>query len=545
MSAVVGAVSSVDEDTGPHHCQENGQSISTSSDHGARHLVLVLGDQLNAGSAAFDDFDRELDVVWMAEVPEEAEHVWTTKPHIAIFLSSMRHFRDQLRADGVRIDYREMADPDNRGALGAELSRAVTAWRPERLIVVQPGEWRVKQQLCDAADRANVPLEIRSDRHFLCPPRVFEEHAAGRKRLLMEHFYREMRRRTGVLMDDAGPVGEKWNYDDQNRESFGKEGPGDVPAPVRFEPDGVTRQVLDLVADRFRDHPGSLEHFDWPVTPEQAQEALADFVTHRLPHFGAHQDAMWTSEPYLYHSRLSSALNLKLLDPREALEAAEQAYLGGGAPINAVEGFIRQILGWREYVRGIYWRHMPGYGDRNALGADAPLPAFYWTGETEMACLCHCIEQTLEYGYAHHIQRLMVTGLFALLLGVEPQQVHAWYLAVYVDAVEWVELPNTLGMSQFADGGLMASKPYCASGNYINRMSNYCGDCRYSPSERLGEEACPFTTFYWDFLMRHEDHLGENPRMGLQLHNLGKIDRGERQAIRRRATEIRGRIASD
>jgi deoxyribodipyrimidine photolyase-related protein len=303
--------------------------------------------------------------------------------------------------------------------------------------------------------------------------------------------------------------------------------------------------VLALVADRFGDHPGSLENFDWPVTPQQAREALGDFIRHRLPAFGTYQDAMWMGEPYLYHSRLSSALNLKLLDPREAIQAAERAFRQGNAPLNAVEGFIRQILGWREYVRGVYWHHMPEYAELNALGADLPLPRFYWTAETEMNCLLHCIQQTLDHGYAHHIQRLMVTGLFALLLGVQPQRVHEWYLAVYVDAVEWVEMPNTLGMSQFADDGIMASKPYCASGNYIQRMSNYCTVCRYRPTLRLGDEACPFTTLYWDFLMRHQERLAENTRMGLQLHNLRKIDEHERRTIRRQASRVRQTLTSE
>ncbi len=535
----------------PKHLISTSHHQPAPDDAGIRHLVLVLGDQLDAGSAAFDGFDPRADVVWMAEVMEEAEHVWASKPHIALFLSAMRHFRDRLRAEGsppVRIDYCELDHPDNRGSLGAELSRAVEAWQPQQAVVVQPGEWRVQEQLRDAAEQAGVPLEIRPDRHFICPADVFETYATGRKRLLMEHFYRKMRRRTGILMNNDQPVGGEWNYDDQNRESFGREGPEDVPAPVGFEPDAVTREVLDLVEVHFSDHPGGLEHFDWPVTPEQAQQALADFVERRLPSFGAFEDAMWTAEPYLYHSRLSAAMNLKLLDPRTAIHAAEEAYTEGQAagdgtpPLNAVEGFIRQILGWREYVRGIYWRHMPAYVERNALEADAPLPSFYWTAETDMACLHHCIRQTLDYGYAHHIQRLMVTGLFALLLGVEPQQVHAWYLSVYVDAVEWVELPNTLGMSQFADEGVMATKPYCASGKYIQRMSNYCTGCRYDPSQRTGEEACPFTTLYWDFLMRHEDRLGNNPRMGLQLYNLRRIDEDERRAIRQQATRVRGRV---
>ncbi len=526
---------------------ESGRSVEP---HGepTRHLVLVLGDQLDPESAAFDGFDKQADRVLMAEVRAEAEHVWASKPRIAIFLSGMRHFRDGLRADGIRVDYRTLDDPENRGSLGAELLRAIEAWRPKKAIVVRPGEWRVQQLLRDAAEEAGTPLEIRQDRHFLCSLEAFEEHAEDRKQLLMEHFYREMRRRTGALMDGDAPVGDEWNYDAQNRRSLGRDGPAGLSKPLSLAPDAVTRQVLDLVERLFSAHPGGRstlsESFDWPVEPGQAEAALADFIDHRLSDFGPYQDAMWADEPYLYHSRLSAALNLKLLDPRQVIEAAERAYAEGRAPLNSVEGFIRQILGWREYVRGIYWSHMPGYLEMNHLGADASLPDFYWTAETEMRCLRHCIQQTLDYGYAHHIQRLMVTGLFALLLGVEPTLVHRWYLAVYVDAVEWVELPNTLGMSQFADGGIMATKPYCASGNYIQRMSNYCDGCRYAPSERVGEDACPFTTLYWDFLMRHEDRLSRNPRMGLQLYNLRRIPDEDRKAIRGQAGRQRDQLAT-
>jgi len=339
-------------------------------------------------------------------------------------------------------------------------------------------------------------------------------------------------------MDEGKPVGGKWNYDAENRQPFGKSGPGDVPTSRSFPPDQITRQVIDLVNERFAQHPGGLARFDWAVTREQAQDALQDFVRKRLPTFGPHEDAMWTDHPYLYHSRLSSALNLKLLHPGEVIEEAEAAYWRGHAPLNSVEGFVRQILGWREYVRGIYWRFMPDYAELNALEAHAPLPAFYWSGETDMNCLRQCLRQTLEYGFAHHIQRLMVTGLFALLLGVEPKRVHEWYLAVYVDAVEWVELPNTLGMSQFADGGIMATKPYCATGKYIRRMSNYCHDCRYDPSKRLGEGACPFTTLYWDFLMRNQALLRSNRRMALQLRNLTRLEGDERRTIRRKAEQL-------
>jgi deoxyribodipyrimidine photolyase-related protein len=359
----------------------------------------------------------------------------------------------------------------------------------------------------------------------------------------MEYFYREVRRRLDVLMDGRKPAGGTWNYDARNREPLPRQGPESIPQPAAFRPDKITREVIALVNERFADHPGRCDAFDWPVTPEKAREALEDFIQHRLDRFGPYQDAMWTGQPLLYHSRLSSAMNLHLLDPRDVVAAAERAYDSGVAPIHSVEGFIRQVIGWREYVRGVYWRLMPDYLDRNALAAHAPLPAFYWTGETDLHCVACCVGQTLDRGYAHHIQRLMVTGLLALLADVDPVEVHKWYLAVYVDAVEWVELPNTLGMSQFADNGIMASKPYAASGKYIDRMSNYCRDCRYDPSQRTGESACPFTTLYWDFLLRHRQKLSSLPRMGFQLKNADRIAPADARAIRRQADQIKSRLA--
>jgi deoxyribodipyrimidine photolyase-related protein len=374
----------------------------------------------------------------------------------------------------------------------------------------------------------------------------------------MEYFYREQRRRHRILIEDGSdkpgrrrtgaptPVGGQWNFDAHNREAFSKEGPRDVPAPLRFEPDAITREVIALVERRFADHPGRLASFAWPLTRSDALAALHAFVAQRLPHFGRWQDAMWPNEPWLWHSQLSAAMNLKLLSPREVVDAAVAAWRSGAVPLPAAEGFVRQILGWREYVRGVYWTRMPGYVELNALDAQEPLPAFYWTGATTMACMADAIGQTLEHGYAHHIQRLMVTGLYALLLGVNPKRAHEWYLAVYVDAVEWVELPNTLGMSQAADalselGGPMASKPYIASGKYIERMSSgrCCAACRFKPGERTGERACPFTTLYWDFLMRHEQRLAANPRTVMQTRNLARVPDDERARIRQRAREIR------
>ncbi len=521
-----------------------------------RHLVLVLGDQLNRDSAAFDGFDPACDAVWMAEVAEESTRVWSHKARVAMFLTAMRHFRDALRVQGVTVHYRQLDDPANTGSLRGELTATVSRLCPQRLIWVEGGEWRVQTALETTACALGVDFEVRADRHFFSSREEFGRHTRGRKQLRMEFFYRELRRKHRVLMDGNEPAGGVWNFDAENRQSFGKAGPGEAEPPVAFAPDARTREALELVGKRFAKHPGSLARFDWPVTPEQARAALDDFVAHRLPHFGRYQDAMWTGadanhaatkfrqHAFLYHSRLSAAMNLKLLDPRVVVAAAEWAYREGRAPLASVEGFIRQILGWREYVRGIYWQFMPGYLDRNELKAIERLPAFFWTGDTDLNCLRHVIGQTLEFGHAHHIQRLMVTGLFAQLLGVKPQTVHEWYLAMYVDAVEWVELPNTLGMSQHADAGLMASKPYIASGKYIQRMSNYCAGCRYDPAQRTGPRACPVTVLYWDFLLRHEARLARNPRTVMQVRNAARLTPGQRREIGEDAARLRAAMAA-
>ena len=504
-----------------------------------RHLVLVLGDQLNRDASAFDGFDPALDAVWMAEVAEESTHIPSSRQRTVLFLSAMRHFADALRAEGLPLHYRALDDPANRHSLAAELDTAVTSLRPVALVLTAPGDWRVLQALRGVARQHGLPLDLRDDRHFYGTVRDFADHARGRQQLRMEYFYRAMRQRHGVLMDGDQPCGGQWNFDADNRQAFGRDGPGPLPPPTRVAPDATTEAVMALVDQRFADHPGQAQPFGWPVTRAQALQALDAFITHRLPHFGRWQDAMWAGEPWLYHAHLSAALNLKLLHPREVVDRAEAAYRAGQAPLPAVEGFIRQILGWREYVRGIYWTQMPGYAEHNALDAQQPLPAFFWTGDTPMACLRDAIGQTLQHGYAHHIQRLMVTGLYTLLLGVQPQQVHAWYLGVYVDAVEWVELPNTLGMALFADGGGMASKPYAATGKYIQRMGNHCRGCRFDPAQSTGDSACPFTTLYWDFLGRHAGRLAANPRMALQVKNLARLSADQRSAIATRADAIR------
>ena len=502
-----------------------------------KRLLFLLGDQLSRSGAWLDLLDKKNDLILLAEVKHESTKVWSHKARTALFLSAMRHFADDLRKSGFQVRYVRLDDPKNTHSLEGELARAITEEKTDELHIVRPGEFAIREALLKFG-----PIE-HEDRHFFTTPEDFERHADGRKQLRMEYFYREQRKATGYLMADGKPIGEQWNYDHDNRGAFDKHGPGLLPPPLKFSPDKTTREVIELVEQEFPDHPGDLSVFDWPVTPQQARKALADFVENRLPLYGQYQDAMWTDSPWLYHARLSSSMNLKLLDPREVCQAAIAAHDNDTAPLAAVEGFVRQILGWREYVRGLYWLKMPSYLEMNALGAEQDLPKFYWNGETEFTCLSDSLGQTLKYGYAHHIQRLMVTGLFSMMYGVEPKQIHEWYLAIYIDAIEWVELPNVTGMSQWADGGIMASKPYAATGKYIQRMSNYCKECPRNPAKRTGPEACPFTTLYWDFLLQHQEKLSKNQRMSLQLRNLKRLTDDDISEIQKAAQDLRKNLS--
>ncbi len=509
-----------------------------------RNLVVVLGDQLEPGGAAFDGFDPDRDAVMMSEVEEEASYIPQHRQRLVLFFSAMRHLREALEAEGRTVLYGALDDEHNSGSLAGELERRVKAKRPERVIVTEPGDFRVLADLRAAASRLDVGLEVRTDRHFMDTTADFAQYAAGRKELVLEPYYRRLRRRHDILMHRGKPVEGRWNFDAENRERLTVSGRSAIPKPLRFEPDRITEDVVKLVERRFPDGPGDAGKFDLPVTPGDARRALEDFVTHRLPNFGRYQDAMVSGEPYLYHSLLSSALNLHLLDPRDAISAALEAHAAGAAPINAVEGFVRQILGWREYVRGVYWWRMPEYADMNALEAELPMPAFMWDADTEMRCVRQSVGQLVDHAYAHHIQRLMVLGLFSMLLGVRPYDVHRWHLSMYADAVDWVSLPNVLGMSQYGDGGIVGSKPYCASGSYINRMSDYCKECRYHPAKATGDDACPITTLYWDFLSRNRRRLRGNRRMGFQFKNLDRKTDAERRAIKRRADDLKSRFTS-
>jgi deoxyribodipyrimidine photolyase-related protein len=482
----------------------------------------------------------------MAEVAAEATHVPQHKKRLALFFSAMRHCRASHEARGRRVRYVTLDQPDNSGSLPGELIRAVDALSPSQLVLLQPGDYRVNGELNNAADLLGVPLEVRADRHFFDTFEAFDAFHDRRRSPQLEAYYRALRRRERVLMDGCGePVGGRWNFDRDNRESFGKNGPGTLPSIAGCEPDAITNEVIALVERRFAHAPGSLENFDYPVDAAGARACLEDFIAHRLPTFGQFQDAMAAGHAYLYHSRLSSAMNLHLLDPREVVGLVEEAYRQGQAPLAAVEGFIRQVLGWREYVRGLYWRNMPQYLSFNALDADLDMPAFMWTGETDMACVADGVHHLVQYAYTHHIQRLMVLGLFAQLLGVRPYDVHRWHMSMYADAIDWVSAPNVIGMSQYADGGIVGSKPYCASGNYVKRMGNYCAGCRYRPEQATGDTACPLTTLYWDFLGRNEERLKGNHRMGFQLKNLARKDVGERHAIRARAQSLKVQFTAD
>jgi deoxyribodipyrimidine photolyase-related protein len=508
----------------------------------AAELVLVLGDQLDPRSPALAAAARDDAVVLMIEATGEATHACSHKQRIAVFLAAMRHHAAALGGAGWTVDYQAL--DAGHDSLAAGLADAIARHRPRRVRMVEAGEWRVQAMVESACADAGVALQVHDDTHFYCGRDDFARWAQGRKQLVMEFFYRDMRRRFDVLMDQGKPAGGEWNFDRANRGSFGRQGPGTVPPPWRFPPDDVTRDVLAEVAERFADHPGSLEDFGWPVTAAQAEAALEDFVAQRLPLFGRYQDAMWQGEPWLYHAHLAAAMNLKLLDPRRAVAAAVAAWRSGQAPLEAVEGFVRQVLGWREFIRGVYWLEMPGYAERNHFGHDRPLPGFFWDADTDLNCLRQCFSDTLQNGYAHHIQRLMVIGNFALLAGLDPRAVCAWFLGIYVDAVEWVELPNTLGMALHADGGIVGTKPYVASGAYIKRMSNYCAGCRYDPGRRSGADACPFTLLYWDFLARHREQLADNPRMGLAVKNLERIGTDELAQVRAEADAFLATLAA-
>lgn len=493
-------------------------------------LRVILGDQLTETLSVITDADKNDDWFLMAEVREEATYVKHHKKKIAFLFSAMRHFAQKLKDKGYQLAYTYYDDPENSGSLLQEVKRHVCKYVCDQVTVTAPGEYRLMKSIEQWSSVLGVPVNVLEDERFISQPRQFSEWASSRKQLRMEYFYRELRKQTGILMEQGAPVGGQWNFDHQNREPMPK-GTA-VPTPLSFDTDTITQDVLVLVKTHFSDHFGDLEPFHFAVTREQALEVLEHFLLHRLPDFGRYQDAMVESEPWMFHSLLSFYLNCGLLTPLEVLRRAEEAYLEGWAPLNSVEGFVRQILGWREYVRGFYWHFMPQLAHDNALNAQRSLPGFFWDSYTNMNCLRQCIKETKENAYAHHIQRLMVVGNFCLLAGINPYEVQEWYLLVYADAYEWVELPNVSAMILFADGGELASKPYAASGSYINKMSDYCKNCGYQVSKKSGDKACPFNYLYWHFIDTHQQRLRANPRMGLIYKSYERMSESNLQAMK-------------
>lgn len=502
----------------------------------ARRLIFILGDQLSPALSSLESADPAQDVVLMCEVADETKYVRHHKQKIVFVLSAMRHFAEEMRQAGWVVDYVRLVERGNSGSFTGELKRAVNRHRPDRVVVTEPSEWRVMEMMRGWQDAVGCPVEIRPDTRFLASHDEFAAWAEGRKELTMEYFYREMRRKTGLLMEGDEPAGGRWNYDAENR----KPAADDLfmPKAKRFQPDEITQEVVALVEDRFAEHFGTLEKFGWAVTRWDAEKARDAFLEDALATFGDYQDAMMAGQPFLYHSLLSPYINVGLLDPLDLCRRVDAAWRAGQVPLNAAEGFIRQIIGWREYVRGVYWLKMPGYGEMNFFDAKRDLPDFYWTAETAMNCVRHVVEETRDNAYAHHIQRLMVTGTFALLAGIDPRQVHEWYLEVYADAYEWVELPNVIGMSQFADGGILGTKPYAASGAYIDRMSDYCASCLYDVRRKTGPDACPFNPLYWDFLDRNSKKLSANHRLTQIYRNWGRMDREKRLAYLESAADV-------
>ena len=495
-----------------------------------RRLVMILGDQLNTAISSLNGFDPSQDQILMCEVLGEATYVPHHQKKIAFIFSAMRHFAAELRAKGAQVRYYDIDDPESGGTFSEALRRTVGLLAPQEVWVMHPGELRVLQDLQRCAETNDFSLTVTEDQRFLCSTAQFAQWAQGRKQLRMEDLYRILRKQYGILMDGDKPIGGAWNYDQSNR----KKAPKGlvIPPPFQSTNDAITKEVLEVVARRFSGHYGDLHPFHFAVNRTDALRVLAHFIEERLPNFGDYQDAMVSGEPWMFHSHISFYLNCGLLNPRECIDAAEAAYHTQHAPLNAVEGFIRQILGWREYVRGVYWLMMPDYASRNTFNADRALPQFYWDGETDMNCLSQCAKETKSHAYAHHIQRLMVLGNFALLAGIHPDEVNEWYLAVYADAYEWVELPNVSGMVLYADGGFLASKPYAASGAYINKMSDYCKGCHYQVKEKSGASACPFNYLYWDFLDRNYSQLESNFRLKMPYRTFGKFSPDRKAEIR-------------
>ena len=490
------------------------------------NLCIILGDQISHNISSLKNFKKSQDEVLMMEVSNEATYVNHHKKKLILVFSAMRHFAKELRNKGFSVTYSEISR--SQVNFTKELSYQCKKIKPKRIVITHPGEYRVLKEIKKWEKILNIPVTILEDNRFFCTIPEFKNWTEGKKELRMESFYQMMRKKYHILIDtDGKPEGGKWNYDVKNRKSLPRNHPN-IPKPLQHEPDEITKQVISEVKKRFSNYFGDLQPFWFAVTHDEARKSLNDFIENRLEMFGPYEDAMTQEESFLYHSVLSMYLNIGLLEPKQVIYKVLEK---NRIKVESVEGFVRQILGWREYVRGVYWHNMPKYSKMNYFDAKNKLPKFYWTGDTEMNCMKKSIEQTVKEAYAHHIQRLMITGNFALITGIKPQDVCEWYLSVYADAYEWVELPNTHGMTLYADGGILGSKPYAASGNYINKMSDYCNNCKYNVKEKEGEDACPFNYLYWNFFLKNQEKLEQNPRLWTVFSNIKKMSKEKKKQI--------------
>ena len=494
-------------------------------------LHVVLLDQLSHKISSLKNCDKKNDIILLCELNEEFTYVKHHKKKIVLLISAMRHFSVELKNNGYNVEYVSLEDKKNTGGLRTEIERALKNYKSKKVVITHPAEYRILDCLNKLRKDLSVQIDIIEDDRFLCSIEFFNNWSDGRENLRMEYFYRELRKKYSVLMEGEQPIGGKWNYDASNRKPP-KEGL-DIPEKYTSKPDKITQEVIELVEKKYSLHFGDLEPFHFAVDRKGALKALQEFITKKLYLFGDYQDAMLEGEAWMYHSHISFYLNCGLLLPMECIQKAEQSYHEDKSPLNAVEGFIRQILGWREYIRGIYWLKMPDYEKSNFFNAKRKLPSFYWNSKTEMNCLRNCVKETKENAYAHHIQRLMVLGNFALLAGIDPKDVNEWFLIVYADAYQWVELPNVTGMILFADGGYLASKPYASGGAYINKMSNYCKNCKYKVTEKNGSEACPFNYLYWNFLAENRQKLSSNHRLRMMYSSYDKMDSEKKKNIQK------------
>ena len=502
------------------------------------NLCIILGDQISHNISSLKNFKKSQDEVLMMEVSNEATYVNHHKKKLILVFSAMRHFAKELRNKGFSVTYSEISR--SQVNFTKELSYQCKKIKPKRIVITHPGEYRVLKEIKKWEKILNIPVTILEDNRFFCTIPEFKNWTEGKKELRMESFYQMMRKKYHILIDtDGKPEGGKWNYDVKNRKSLPRNHPN-IPKPLQHEPDEITKQVISEVKKRFSNYFGDLQPFWFAVTHDEARKSLNDFIENRLEMFGPYEDAMTQEESFLYHSVLSMYLNIGLLEPKQVIYKVLEK---NRIKVESVEGFVRQILGWREYVRGVYWHNMPKYSKMNYFDAKNKLPKFYWTGDTEMNCMKKSIEQTVKEAYAHHIQRLMITGNFALITGIKPQDVCEWYLSVYADAYEWVELPNTHGMTLYADGGILGSKPYAASGNYINKMSDYCNNCKYNVKEKEGEDACPFNYLYWNFFLKNQEKLEQNPRLWTVFSNIKKMSQNKKKQIQKDSKKFLNNIS--